>query len=591
MNRKCFTKVKPRWLYIQCLLLFAVQPGANTAFCPSTCVCNFDEILQDNTATCTFGDSTADLSSISMFGHLAFKLNCSNTIENYQYDCNELPQFNISDDDVSVMFQGCAPSIIRCAHKVFNPVTIITELNVKKMAGSFSADDLTGFNHLRRVRVFLRENDTELPAAVFNSLTSLEYFTITGGRLQLSPKEFNMPKLDYLCLEHNNIEHIPPDAFSRLPNLQFLEIQRNTFEHLDANAFKGLNLVEYLTIRYNKLQSIDPVALSSMKKLDTVYFTSNRLKLLLNGLFTGLDNLHKVSITNNKVEMILDTHAFANLRIDSVVVSTSKVKYLPEEVFKGSTNLHYLDLHSNKIETLPLKIFATNTGLVDLNLSRNKIQNLPDGIFSELKELEAMDLSYNHLSVLRGDLFIHNTKLNRIKLSNNRLTDIDRDIFKGTNLRSLNLASNKLQRINGDTPLEWQTNILDLSDNELTVFEDWFVELKDLVELNLSGNKIQMIKASQIYQLQGESIVNLSNNSITEIVPNTSVPPIKVKPGIRRIYLSNNPLKCDCTVMTLLKEWHSYDYLPDYEDITCGNGEKLSDLLKREEFQKCSQVI
>lgn len=444
------------------------------------------------------------------------------------------------------------------------------------MAGSFTTDDLTDFDHVEQAEMHLKNGGSEMNAIALNTLKSLKRFTLKDGNLKLPSNALNLPKLESLSLQQNNIQDLPPNAFNGLPKLRFLDIFNNTFKHLDTNFFRGLDSLTDIFFLSNSIITIDPAAFSNTKQLSSLVIASNRLKLVPNGLFVGLNKLHEITISNNLVEMTLDTHVFASLpySVRKVRVVNCNIKYLPEYVFNESTNVDEIVLLGSQIKSLPPKIFATTTGLRGLDLRGIEIQSLPDGIFSELQLLEAIDLSHNYLSVLRGDIFRHNTNLKEVKVKNNELTYIDPDIFKGMNILILDLSWNKLQRIIGNTPLEWSTGVFYLNDNELTVFEDWFGDIEALGQLHLSGNKITTIKASQIYKFKDITRIYLQNNSITEIVSDTSISCATPSAADEVLYLANNPLRCEGIVATLLKQWHDCEVLLDYEEITCDRGQK-----------------
>ena len=61
--------------------------------------------------------------------------------------------------------------------------------------------------------------------------------------------------LQYLSLEHNDIQHVGPSAFADLPNLKGLYLHSNKLKTLSSNIFSPtqMPLIEILTLHDNSL--------------------------------------------------------------------------------------------------------------------------------------------------------------------------------------------------------------------------------------------------------------------------------------------------------------------------------------------------
>ncbi|XP_069082753.1 oligodendrocyte-myelin glycoprotein [Pleurodeles waltl] len=162
------------------------------------------------------------------------------------------------------------------------------------------------------------------------------------------------------------------------------------------------------------------------------------------------------------------------------------------------------------------------------------------------------DCSDRNLSTLPQGLQDNITYLN---LSHNRFFNLDHQLTRFTNLRTLDISHNLLSSIPShlprslwelyaannnirmlhkhDTSHQWNLRLLDISKNRLeraVLINNTLISLRSL---NLSSNKLWTVPTNLPYNIE---TVDLSNNFLTQILPNTLVR----LPFLASLYLHSN---------------------------------------------------
>lgn len=176
--------------------------------------------------------------------------------------------------------------------------------------------------------------------------------------------------------------------------------------------------------------------------------------------------------------------------------------------------------------------------LVQLKLSSNRLTVLPDGIFG-MSQLRVLDVSRNSLTVLpRGEfaqlvyfvadknqltelpLLPRSTEF--ISVSKNALTELPDSIHDLSNLKNLNVASNKLRELPKTRWWRWSSSSLKklerlrVDDNQLQKLPDWIDQLSELQSLNASTNSLTELPDS-ISELSALQTLVIHNNRLTKL--------------------------------------------------------------------------
>lgn len=176
-----------------------------------------------------------------------------------------------------------------------------------------------------------------------------------------------------------------------------------------------------------------------------------------------------------------------------------------------------LDLSHNALTVLPVDwISRPFDRLATLVLSRNSINQIEVNAFAVTPHLLHLDLSSNQLTVLNSSMFAGLKELKELLLFGNQIIQISPGAFSNLNsLQRLYLSGNRLMAF--PLGLYWEPG-----------------GPRNLTFLDLSYNKLSKVPV--------QSLLSLTQQS--------------------GIYLQENPLVCDCTLLALLEYWMWKQYRP-----------------------------
>lgn len=173
--------------------------------------------------------------------------------------------------------------------------------------------------------------------------------------------------------------------------------------------------------------------------------------------------------------------------------------------------------------------FLANSSVKRFVANKNCCQKIHPYGFSESKYLEELDLAGNSLTVIRKTTFQRSMKLKFINLSRNKITNVEPETFDCPALESVNLHGNKIKSING-LLFTSKLSSLNLSSNEIERIDgDSFGQLEYLEILDLSHNKINGV-ASTAFKRLSEFQLDLRDNPCykgSEIIPKFNEKAIK----------------------------------------------------------------
>lgn len=363
-----------------------------------------------------------------------------------------------------------------------------------------------------------------------NELTDMPYF------LQAS-------NVSQLMLGHNHITSISKASLENMPNIEILEMNNNDISKITANDFPNLYKLQNLNLNHNSITKIENGSFIGLGNLADLKLNRNKLSELSDNMFKDLSSLKTLELNKNQFSKIgwlsfqgLDTLLILKLRQNTI-------DDLADGAFYKLWNLRELHLDHNKLTKVDKGWLYNMNSLSYLNVSNNKIQFLNNG-WESCPHLKELDISNNQLDSITRSTFEHLTILELLKLDNNRITFIEDGAFDS--LSSL--------------------QILDLSYNHIS----WIVEnphgafarLQELTNLLLAGNDIFHISKDAFTGLDNVIQIDLSNNTIASIEDN----PFKNLHKLKELLINSSSLICDCSL-----KWLS-SWLIDYSvQIKSGN--------------------
>ncbi|XP_056632455.1 protein toll-like [Diorhabda sublineata] len=400
-------------------------------------------------------------------------------------------------------------------------------------------DDI--LEYLPKLSQLYMENSEITDLDSFKFPTGLKVLHITGNLLNEVPQGVfqNLTELKQLHLWNNRITRIRGKDFTGLKRLKSLELSMNRISTIEEDSFAELIELKTINLRANDIRRVNKTLFENNKNLTSIRMEDNPNLILPEGLFSNLENLTNVNIKNSGIENI------------------------PGNIFENSTKIIYLYMQKNRFETIPKNLFWKLSQLKKLDLSHNKLNTLDDDIFNDLSNLEYLNLDYNNISYISEDLFRNTRNLATLSMKYNKISDIHIEAFLWLkNLIQLDLSNNVYEAnyIDGASPFARCDAVksLSLSHNLITKFPSVLVGMRNVEEIRLNYNKILTIQVIEVTSALSSKlrVVDLSNNEIgdvdfegVEYQSELNMRQLDAYHNDERqliLYLSGNPLKCDC---------------------------------------------
>ena len=443
-------------------------------------------------------------------------------------------------------------------------------------------------------RLELRGNQlTAIQASTFRSLApSLQELDL--GRNRIGELEaLDLPQVQTLKLDHNNLTALKRGQFSKMTQLIALNVSHNGIDLVPSGIFRGLYRLRQIDLRSNNLATLAVGVFDGLANLRAVHLQDNLIQLIDSRTFSQLPQLRLLQLGRNQIAEIR-ANAFDNLpQLRKIVLSNNQLQSVPKslsrttnatipvEVLDLSDNklsaitvrdffywskLEYVSLARNKIASIEESSFQQQAStLKTLDLSRNKLKALPAGLVTRAVKLRAIDVSRNLLERISATAFQNSTQLQTINLSYNRLRSLPEQLFQGITRLHLNLERNRLtslppsifdrSKIHGLLSIHLGRNFFE--EVPIDALQKQFFHLE---YLNLASNRLRAIPADTNILVTIKTL-DLSFNPLTEeSVHNVLSEPKKVKdlnmastgisripvletPFLRRLNLSSNKLE------------------------------------------------
>lgn len=201
--------------------------------------------------------------------------------------------------------------------------------------------------------------------------------------------------LEYLNLNHNEIQILPPQFLINSPNLNTFTSYNNRIREIWSEAFLGTQL-RYLDVNINRLPEFPQEAFEAVNEtLNELFVDYNQIRTLPSQAFANLRNVQHLDLTGNTFDVSWLP------KILTHTLTLNLFKNIPSNAFVGLGNLISLSMTYCGLTRLDPAWFTPLTNLTVLYLSNNELSWLPFGVFAPLTNLFNLMLSANHLSELR----------------------------------------------------------------------------------------------------------------------------------------------------------------------------------------------
>jgi len=367
-----------------------------------------------------------------------------------------------------------------------------------------------GTFHSLKVLSLSHNNLKALHTAIAKLPALQELFLNYNEIVMMGANANSLVALGILELSFNKLSSM--DDLLALPNLQRLTIisnpcGRSILNSVRKGSFDDFSITD-LDVSYCELSGVGP-HLSKLQALSKLNFGNNNLQEIPESI-SSLTKLTKLYLNNNKVTRLEGW--FMNLSsMQSLYLAGNQIVYIHQDLGR-LVGLKILDLQENEMEYVPGSIRQC-TSLEILLLTQNCISSLHSSIF-EIPMMLALKADGNRLTSLPKTL-IYMQYLKLLSVSQNNLTSFPSDLTTLTCLRHLIVHTNMFKGI----PLEIaQLNLqtLDMNGNAL----EGMIEMKTttMSELNVARNKITRLDENIGCMVQLIAL-NISENEIEFLPP------------------------------------------------------------------------
>lgn len=297
-------------------------------------------------------------------------------------------------------------------------------------------------------KVVFNSNKTRLGEGVFRECSSLKSVKLPKGLRNIPVRAFYMcENLEEIKLP-SKVSIIKKEAFADCVSLKDVVINKKTYA-IGDRAFAGSGITKLKlndnmqfigngAFRDTKLRSMklgDKVTFigsrifSGCNKLKSIYIPSS-VKGINIGAFSGCTSLEAINVASGNKSYC---------SVDGVLYNETKTKLLQYPINKKNSSY----TSPRGMDSVRNYAFEGNSHLTTVNVDAKVIGH---NAFMNMKRLKNVTLSST--VVIKRYAFAENSKLTNVRLADSTAT-IDYGVFKGTNIRTINLPS-KLTYLGGD---------------------------------------------------------------------------------------------------------------------------------------------
>lgn len=312
--------------------------------------------------------------------------------------------------------------------KTFLELHSLTNLTIRDNdLRELQANQFTGMRDSLQFLDLDHNNIQLIPSFTFNGLNQLMYLILSNNNLTVLKQDFLQSSvyIEYLTLRNSNIKMIEKQAFGFISNLRIIDLSENQITHLNEGAFMGLNEIEVLNLSNLSIEYIAPKIFHPMQKLIDLDLSYNNIKNLTKGIFQDIKYLKVLNLFENNFIEYMENETFNNLyNLEELYLPKYLLINLPSNFFKGLIHLKHLDLsYTNLSNTILDELFMDLYNLELLNISNNQIYEFKYNYLYNSHNLKVLDISFNEIFNANFELAIctYNYNLQKIYLRNNTI--------------------------------------------------------------------------------------------------------------------------------------------------------------------------
>ncbi|XP_071599445.1 toll-like receptor 3 [Heliangelus exortis] len=356
---------------------------------------------------------------------------------------------------------------------------------------------------------------TQIPSDLTDNITGLD---ISHNQLrELGPANLTKySQLVYLNAGYNSISKMQPELCQNVPLLQILKLEHNELYKLPERAFASCTNLTELYLGYNRIY-IKNEPFKTLENLNILDLSHNSLKSASLGLQQQLKNLRELMLNRNQItELKREDFSFlSNTSLNRLDISSNPLKEFHTGCFHAIGDLFGLilnDVELGENHTKKLCMELSNTTIQNLSLSHVKLSYVGKSTFQGLQgtNLTVLNLSQNSLSLIEDDSFQWLSSLQYLSLKHNNIHVSSRLFYGLTRLKHLDLINSVTGKIE-DFSFSWLSHLeyLVMDNNNFPgITTNMFTGLNKLKHLSLCNCNINL------QRITNKTFSSLANSSL-----------------------------------------------------------------------------
>ncbi|XP_052131561.1 chaoptin-like [Frankliniella occidentalis] len=403
-----------------------------------------------------------------------------------------------------------------------------------------------GYNGIPR----LTDGDLEGPA--LRPLEKLRWLALDNNDIRVLSHDAlrTLISLEFLNLEDNLLSELPPGLLGEEhSNLRELRLGYNMLRALRPEALRRLPALRTLVLAGNHIHMVESSALEDLPRLETVLLRDNKVSKLQPRSFVDLPSLSSLDLHRNRLQ-VFSLSAFVNVSRPEAPLTLNVSWNRVAELYSGGTEgaplyVHTLDLSHNFIAELKSKfLVGVGATLRRLHLAHNRVSRLDGLLLGTLQSLELLSLEHNDLVSMAPRAFQGCDMLQVLLLAHNHVASLQPEQFAGmASLRVLDLSHNRLRAVPPGALSGTALERLDLSNNALGAVPSAALAEAgaSLRSLGLASNAIQHLDGTVFLATPGLCHLDLADNRLS-FLPDNVFSPLGALLSLR---LGRNPLRAN----------------------------------------------
>ncbi|XP_072351885.1 relaxin receptor 1 [Scyliorhinus torazame] len=196
------------------------------------------------------------------------------------------------------------------------------------------------------IKLYLSNNQIAfLPPGVFEDLQQVQWLILENNRIQkISPKTFiGLKSVVLLVLLNNSFHQLPAKPICQeMPKLNWLDFEGNQIESVKNGTFTCCTQLTVLVLRRNKINSLHEGAFASLQRLAELDLSLNRIQELPHNLFKQLRELLQLNISFNIIKQIHADQFDYLEKLKSLSMDGMDLQALRNRIFQPLTNLSHI---------------------------------------------------------------------------------------------------------------------------------------------------------------------------------------------------------------------------------------------------------